>query len=154
MSLERLSRRMSRRATNLDREVNKVKRLAALAIDQAVVLATPVDTGRARSNWLVSLGDARDDEIEPYDNARSGATYLGSDPSRFNETANANAAIEQAKGVIAKSRIGVPIHITNNVPYIQKLNEGHSVQAPVQFVEKAIQDGVLAVKRARIDTGK
>ena len=29
-------------------------------------------------------------------------------------------------------------YITNNVPYINKLNDGHSSQAPAHFVEAAI----------------
>ena len=35
-----------------------------------------------------------------------------------------------------------PIYITNNVPYINSLNGGHSQHAPAGFVERAIVKAV------------
>lgn len=145
MSLERFSRRMHLRASNLPREVNKVVRKAALAIDQTLVLATPVDTGRARSNWIVSLGGSQSETIDPY----SPGHLLG-----LGETANADAAIAQGSGVIARRKPGQEVHITNNVEYIGRLNEGWSAQAPAMFVEAAISAALEAVAGARIDTGR
>jgi hypothetical protein len=148
--LEDFARRIVVRADNVPEEVNRIKRLCALAIDQTVVLATPVDTGRARSNWLVSLGDPRDDTIPPYAPIPH---LIESSGSRIGEHENAQAAIEQGKGEIALARAGQDIHLTNNLPYIQFLNEGRSAQAPAMFVESAIQAGVAAVAGAKLDTG-
>lgn len=146
--LEDFARRIVVRADNVPKEVNRIKRLCALAVDQTVVLATPVDTGRARSNWLVSLGEAVDAVRVPY-----APLPAGKDIGKFSETGNAQAAMEQGKGVIAQAKVEQAIHVTNNLPYIQPLNEGHSAQAPAMFVEAAIQAGVAAVAGAKIDTG-
>ncbi len=145
MSLDRLARRMKMRANNVPREVNRVKRKAALAIDQAVVLGTPVDTGTARSNWVVTLDGPSDRTQEAY------SKLVGGD---IGETANAKAAMDQGKEVIARSKPEQDIHITNNLPYIVPLNEGSSAQAPAAFVEEAVDAGVKAAQRTKTDTGK
>lgn len=116
-------------------------RRVALAADQAVVVSTPVDTGRARSNWIVALGDAADSPIEAY--------TPGED--RSTEAANTQAALAQGEAVIRgyMGGQGTSIHITNNLPYIQKLNDGSSAQAPANFVETAVQQAVAAMTRGR-----
>ncbi len=144
-SLEQFGKRMRMRASNVFRESNKVKRNAALAIDQTVVLGTPVDTGTARSNWLVSTDGARDDTIDAYAPLASG---------NLSETANAEAALAQGKKVIAGTKPEQDIHITNNLDYIMALNEGSSAQAPAAFVEEAVDAGVKAARGTKIDTGK
>jgi len=144
MSLDRLARRMIIRASNVPREVQKVKKKAALAVDQAVVLGTPVDTGTARSNWIVSLEEPT---------GRTQEAYKPLEGGDMSETGNAKAAIAQAKAAINGSKPGQDIHITNNLPYIVPLNEGSSAQAPAAFVEEAVSAGVNAVRRARTDTG-
>jgi hypothetical protein len=145
MSFERFSRRMLKRAANVPREANRVKRQVALAVDQAVVVGTPVDTGTARSNWIVSLGEAVDNVIEPYAPTSKGGV---------NETANARAAMAQGEKEIRQSKPEEAIHITNNVDYIEPLNQGHSAQAPAMFVESAVDAGVQAARNARINTGR
>lgn len=144
-SLEGFAKRMKRRAKNVPREVNRVKRRAALAVDQTIVLGTPVDTGTARSNWLVSLGRANDDIRKAY------SPLEGGDMS---ESGNAQAALAQGQTVIKRSKPDQDIHITNNLPYIVRLNEGYSAQAPAAFVEEAVDAGVRAARQTRTDTGK
>ena len=144
-SLEGFAKRMKMRANNVPREVNKVKRKAALAIDQAVVLGTPVDTGTARSNWTVSLGEADNSTREAYAPLKDGD---------IGESVNAEAALAQGRVVIASSKPEQDIHLTNNLPYIVPLNEGHSAQAPAAFVEEAVDAGARAVRRSKTDTGK
>ena len=145
MSLERFSRRMKKRANNVSREINRVKRQVALAVDQTVVTSTPVDTGRARSNWIVSLGEPSGEIFEPYAPTSKGG---------IGETANAQAAIAQGEQQINQVQPGQAINITNNVEYIKPLNEGSSAQAPAMFVEAAVKVGTEAVKSAKIDTGR
>ena len=136
---------MRMRGNNVPREVNKVKRQAGLAVDQAVVLGTPVDTGTARSNWIVSLGEADD---------RTRDAYVPLEGGDMGETGNAEAAMAQGKAAIAASKPNQDIHITNNLDYIMDLNEGSSAQAPAAFVEEAVDAGVAAAKRTKINTGK
>lgn len=134
--LERLGQQVGQ---NADRMVRRV----ALAVDAAVVLATPVDTGRARANWQVQVNSPVTSTRAPYAAGSSGSAGA----------ANAQAAIEQGKAAVAAYRGGVidaRIHITNNLPYIGRLNEGSSAQAPAAFVQHAVAVGVQAVLSSRL----
>lgn len=142
-SLGTFSIRIRVRADRVSDNVGRTVRKTALAVDQAVVLSTPVDTGRARSNWRVSLGSRPRGVINPY----SPGSGLGR-----GEQQNAQAAMAQAAAAVAQRRDGQDIYISNNVPYIGKLNDGSSRQAPAGFVQQAVMAGVAAVKGARIVT--
>lgn len=122
----------------IEKNADAMTRKVALAVDSAVVIATPVDTGRARSNWQVNLGSPADGTREAYTPGAEGSTG----------GANAQAAIDQGRAEIAKYKGGSAIHITNNLPYIGRLNDGHSAQAPAGFVEKAVLVGVAAAQGA------
>ena len=141
MSLTQFSRRMTILADRSEKNLNRVVRRTALAVDQTVVLGTPVNTGRARSNWLVALGVSRKEEIEPY----APGERLG-----IGEGANAQGALAQGAGVIGIRRSGQDVFISNSVSYIEDLNSGSSQQAPANFVEQAVQAGVNVVQGARV----
>ena len=102
--------------------LEKTVRTVALAVDRELVMNTPVDTGRARSNWLPSIGSPDIRIVEP-----------GAKPDITGATLNYSLKSE--------------IFITNNLPYIRRLNDGHSQQAPAGFVETAINVGVSKAKR-------
>lgn len=128
------AKRIRKIGQNIERNADETVRRCALAVDSTVVLATPVDTGRARGNWQVEL------------NAPAAGTTASLSPS-------GREAIEQGKSTIAGYKGGTKeaaVHITNNLPYIGRLNEGHSAQAPAGFVERAIEVGVQAVKNFSI----
>ena len=121
------SRRMNIRGKQVEQNAGRAVRVAALAADQGVVLATPVDTGRARSNWIVSLGFPVVANNEP----------AGEDPTQ--------QALSQAAAVIRTFKPGLgPIFIANGVPYIQELESGSSAQAPAGM----IASGILAARSA------
>lgn len=130
------ARRMRKLGENVEKNANAAVRKAALAIDTTVVLSTPVDTGRARSNWQVSLNAPAQGTLPAYKPGSAGDTGA----------ANTQAAIQQGATAIAAQRPGDEVHITNNLPYIGRLNDGWSAQAPAGFVEKAILVGVDAIK--------
>jgi hypothetical protein len=139
-SFSQFGKNMKRRASDAERNVDKVIREVALIADRELVLQTPVDTGRARSNWIVTIGRPSTEVISPYSPGSKGSS--GSE--------NANAAIAQGSLVIAQRRSGEDISISNNVPYIGLLNQGSSAQAPAQFVQAAVQRAVAAVRKARV----
>jgi len=107
------------------REHRRLCQRVALDIDQRLVLATPVDTGRARSNWLASLGTPRTDEVG---------------------TRDAQSAISEAAGVIDQAADFPVIYLSNNLPYIQRLNDGSSKQAPAAFVQTAIDQALSPLR--------
>lgn len=129
--LPSFSKRIGRRADQVAAGVNAVKIQAAGAVLRDLVTATPVDTGRARGNWQVGLGS-------PVRDAR-GVVALG-------------AAISQGLGKAARAKEGQDIYVSNNVEYIQALNDGWSAQAPAGFVEATITRVLALIRSARIIT--
>ena len=104
---------------------------AAIAADQTVVLATPVDTGRARSNWLVQIGspDLRTLDVE----------------------GEANTALAQGRTEIGKYKLGGNgIFISNSLPYIERLENGSSAQAPSGMTAQAIQAANRYLSRVKL----
>lgn len=134
------SKRMGVVADTVDRNSDTLTRRVAIKVDQVVVMGTPVDTGRARSNWITSLGSARRDTLSPYAPGEGGSTG----------SANAQAAMDQCEAVVAHYQHGNEIHIANSLPYIGKLNEGSSAQAPANFVEESVNVAVQSIKGARL----
>lgn len=139
-SLNDFSRHITLLGDRVGKNCDKLVRKIALAADQAVVSGTPVDTGRARSNWIVQKGSPRDGVIDPYVEGESGSTGA----------ANVQAALNQGEKVIRSYKYGDEIHITNNLPYIQELNDGSSAQASENFVEEAVLTAIQAVRNSRI----
>lgn len=138
---EQFQKNMGNLATRVARNADRLVRKVALAADQAVVLATPVDTGRARANWIAALNAPADGQA---------AFSAGKDGSTGGP--NADRAMRQAGSVIRRydGDRDAEIHITNNLPYIQRLNEGSSYQAPANFVRQAIRTGAAAVAGVRL----
>lgn len=134
-SLKQFAIDMTKLGRAVPDRADKVVRQLALAADRALVQATPVDTGRARANWQASLGSPA-------------VGVVGSPAPRgtraFPDPSGANAA------VIAGYKGGDSIFLTNNLPYIEALNNGHSKQAPENFVETAIARVETAARRARL----
>ncbi len=110
---------LNRDAEDVDAMVGKFTRRLGVGILRRVVLATPVDTGRARANWQVDLNATPQGQLEEFDKGGGAAVSKGA------------AKIKTAKSYGT-------IDMVNNVPYIGRLNEGSSRQAPAGFVEAAV----------------
>jgi hypothetical protein len=120
------SRFPKERGDQLIEGAEKIMRKVFIAAGQSVIQATPVDTGRARGSWLPGKNQPRQGEGVP--------TPVGT--ARINEVINVSKSIEV-------DDVGV---IVNNVPYIGKLNNGSSKQAPAGFVRKAVQAAARAIE--------
>jgi hypothetical protein len=140
MSMKEFSIRIKNIAEKIPEKAHEIVKKVALAVDQTVVMATPVDTGRARANWQVATGTPLSSTRDPFV------------PGQQSSTAGQNTAmaLEQGRTVINASKPGTEIHITNNLAYIGRLNEGHSAQAPAGFVERAIDNGVLTIQTSKL----
>ena len=84
--------------------------------------ATPVDTGHARANWRVST------------TGRPPEGVIGSNESPSRGSLARGLAQINAY-VLRKLQ---PIIIANNVKYMNELNNGHSSQAPTNFIQAAV----------------
>ena len=129
--LANFGRRIERVGDDVEDGVNRVVRQAAVAVNQTVTLATPVDTGRARANWQVGIGAPVLEATEDTDK-------------------DGGPTINRNNGKIALRRERQTIYISNNVSYIGSLNAGSSAKAPAGFVEEAVSTGVSAVEGARV----
>ena len=137
MDLAGLNRSMRRKAKALERNRDKKVQAVGVNVLRNVALTTPWLTGRARFNWQANL-----------DSAPNSSLYA----NNFGGPAGASAAIGRGTPTIMKYQgdTNKSIHITNNLVYIQRLNEGHSKQAPAGYIQKAIRNGVAAVRGIRL----
>lgn len=101
--------------------IDKTKRATALAVYGKLIETTPVDTSRARSNWWMDINIAST-VVRDADNASSGGSQ--------------SLKVSQSETLLADT-----IYITNNLPYIRRLDEGYSQQAPAGMVAQSVQYG-------------
>lgn len=100
---------------------NLTKRITG-EILQKVVVASPVDTGAFRGNWRTSSASVDGTvDLESLDRSGQGSIARG-------------LAVIQSRGGLGKL-----IYISNSLPYAVKLNNGYSMQAPLNFVELSMQ---------------
>lgn len=133
-SFREFDRRMQQIAQAVVRNTEREVRSAALVADQVVVMATPVDTGRARSNWVTSIGAPVFQNADPPGPGGAGPK-----------------AISQGQQVIAQWRVGAgPIFISNSVPYIEPLDRGHSKQAPEGMTAQAVEAASRYLRKVRL----
>lgn len=140
MNLKQFGTKMRDRAKKLEDNANKLTQKTALAVDQALVFAMPVDTGRARSSVVVSLATPVDQIMQ--------ARYPGKKGSTAGQ--NAQASIQQAESIVSARQLGDPIYINISLAYIGRLNEGYSPQAPPGFIQKAISSALEFDKNQRL----
>jgi hypothetical protein len=101
---------------------------ACYQISEAIVMGTPVDTGRARGNWIPTV----------------------------NNPSSAQLTVDDKTGTMALSKIGAVtmtapgkvFYLVNNLPYIQRLEYGWSKQAPVGMVRINVQNFQAAIRKA------
>jgi hypothetical protein len=102
-----------------------------LDVTANLIETTPVDTGWARANWVPAIGAAYAADlrgVSPTIGAISGADVL---------------QVAGQTAVATGYRIGQgSVFVSNNVPYITRLNDGSSSQAPAGFVQRAIAKAV------------
>lgn len=131
------AKNMSKRADLVAVNSTKAVRAVALAVDQQVVRSTPVDTGRARSNWIASIN--------------SPPPIVNREP--LAGPGSAGPAIAEAQSIIGQFKeVDGSIWISNSVPYIGELNRGTSAQAPPNFVETAVIAGIAVIRRTKLLT--
>lgn len=127
-SLLDLANSLYKKADEIEKAASDLAIGVALTIVGDLAIKTPVDTSKALSNWQVTLDNPANNTIPPY--------YPGSDGSTF--SASAAETLSKAKIALRDKKPGESIFITNNLPYINKLNEGSSKQEPAGFAERAI----------------
>jgi len=108
--------------SNLEQQRAMVVKKIAFDLFRKVILKTPVLTGRARANWLVSVSTPRSDTTDETD--KTGMQTLS-----------------EVQGVIANWEADSDIYLSNNLPYIYGLERGRSrKKAPRGMVKISVTE--------------
>jgi hypothetical protein len=83
---------------------------------------------KALSNWQAALGAPNSPQIKPHFPGEKGST----------QKASAEQTIALAKQAVEGKKPGQSIFISNDQPYIGRLNDGHSKQQPPGFFDRAL----------------
>jgi len=130
------AKKMRAFANDIPKQVNEIKKQVVQEIVLQVVPDTPVDTGQARSNYFTTNGTAN-----------SSIAAFGP------FTKDGYQSINRMRVALQGAKPGVSMHVTNNLPYIGRLNDGYSAQAPANFVQIAIARGQAIIARQTIRYG-
>lgn len=115
MAINRWDVQPSAFADVVEEELGQLRTRIAADVHKGIVLATPVDTGRARGSWAISYtAPVPQDMI-----SRSGAEVISRGYRQL--AAKANKPFEK-------------VVISSSLPYIGKLESGTSRQAPAGMV--------------------
>lgn len=119
---------------DLDRHTSELVQQLASEVHANLVEATPIDIGWARANWVPSVGAPV--VTQPITAPESSDVQI--------QLGRVSAAQAQ---ILTYSIADGPVFIANNVPYIRRLDDGWSSQAPAGFVKAAIEQAVRSVAR-------
>src|SRR4051812_18658711 len=118
-------------AEHLDIAVGVVTERLALGIYRGVIEKTPVDTGRARAGWTMSIDGTAPipPKVERSLSAKNSGPLIPPPPQ------DPGLVIDGTK----------PVFILNNVVYIGPLEDGHSIQAPAGMVKLTLLETYFEV---------
>jgi hypothetical protein len=128
-----------------NKQVQLIAKKAGLAVFEEVfrnlLILTPVLTGHARYNWQPSIGNPVTEEQDGIAGVESTGAAL---------TGEELGDIEAMKKLFLTSPAW-GMFITNNVPYIQILDNGNSAKAPTGMTEPAIAASLAVLKDKKLN---
>jgi hypothetical protein len=86
-----------------------------------LIQRTPVDTGRARGGWITTVG--------------APSTQVGGEDDK-----QGDSTLKKSVAALSNLTPFQVIYITNNVEYIEVLENGHSKQAPRGMLKTTVHD--------------
>lgn len=120
---------------NMDLVLRKV----LLDLFTRVIRRTPVDTGRARGNWMCSVSQAAMQQTGVLDRTSAGR--------------GGGQAIAAMSETALNAKVGDVVYLTNTLPYILQLEYGSSKQAPAGMVGITLQEypGIVEMAAGEAD---
>jgi len=106
-----------------EQQINTKMKKVAIEIFRRIILKTPVDTGQARNNWFTTINTPSTDMTEEID--KSGQKAIKDMVAKVLETKFTDKQI---------------VYISNNLPYIDVLENGSSDQAPSGMVKTTVAE--------------
>ena len=131
-------------ARGLERFAERAVIKVTLDFTKAIQQANPVDTGWSRANWVPAVGSPRTDPV-------------GSRPGSGESFTDVAASASGSAQVLGYKLTGGAVFVSNNVPYISRLNERGAVRARNSvgqvegpgFVQRSIEQAVRAAQTLR-----
>lgn len=117
---------MKKWAKKQGQKINDTRNSVAIQMYNSVVEKTPIDTGRARGNWHCSKGSPLSAVSE-----RTADSPLSEEVAKISSTSGDDT-----------------IYIQNNLPYINRLENGWSGQAPQGMVRLTVQEIKSFIEKA------
>lgn len=114
-------------AEELEVDFNLIVRRFTFGVYSRIMRKSPVDQGRFRGNWIISIGAPIDSVTDSRNKA--GSFDVNGNPAKID---GFNIAVDQS------------LVIQNNLPYAEKLDQGYSTQAPKDFTDIAIREEAQA----------
>jgi len=102
-------------------------------VGKELVLATPVKTGRMRSNWVAGTSKSRN-AINPYFNFKD----YGSERAESTGPNYSGAVNQHNIALSFYTKISIPFVIANVTSYLSTVNYGTARQTPILFFERAL----------------
>lgn len=109
------------------RTLTKYKAMV-MDLGKSIVRDTPVDTGEARGNWRFTT-------------SKVSAAY-----SRSARDVSGAGAIARLAATVGTLTLKKPVYMSNNAPYIERLENGWSKQAPAGMLAKNVHRVQLKYK--------
>lgn len=149
-TLAQFSQNIRKRGSQIENAGTRFVKATAKRALKALVNATPVDTGRARSNWRVGIGASVRSPIGTYGSGASAKAAISAGFARINSVRGVSGAGGGLKTAIYISNpLDYPGHLPNN----KGLNDGASKQAPAYYIETAIAESTSAIQNMRVFVG-
>lgn len=114
---------LNRYATKTKSSMGEAKQAIVFNVFGQVIKRTPVDTGRAKANWNVTEGMAGLSTDDRRDKSHLGNIGINS--------------IRELNKITEKFGLDI---LTNNLPYIERLEFGSSNQAPAGMVRVTLRE--------------
>lgn len=119
------AKKLRQASKNFDANTDRILIRLAEGFTKKVIAYTPVDTGRAVSNWTLTIGSPSLALKEPYAPGVKGST------AEANRRAAEAEALKTARTYTNKKQVWV----TNATPYIVSLEGGSSKKAPQGMID-------------------
>lgn len=140
-------------ADDIPKQQNEIKKEFARECLVTVVGDTPVDTGQARGNWIVTIDSVDTTTLVPGPFGPSKYRASSNYSTQGSKTRGGDQAITLGLNKIRNVKVGQKINLQNNLPYIARLDEGYSTQAPANFFKLAIDKARAIIKKQKIRYG-
>ena len=138
-SLLTLSKRMEKLNRELPRKVNDIAKRVSKEVLKTIAEEAPVDTSQAISNFQIGFGEANFTNLPPHYPGRAGST----------REASLAETITVGNINIDGKLPGVPLHISNGLPYIVDINTPGGSSRPL-FKEAALAAGYQALDKEKL----